>query len=227
MLRQFGAETQKKDGQIISRPVSMLYAQKITVPGDISSAAFFLIAGLITPGARLTVTGVGVNPTRTGLIDALAEMGGALELSNKRSVGGEPVADISVSCSALKPTTLSGAIIPRMIDEIPAFAVAALFAKGRTVIRDATELKVKESNRIHTIAEELGKMGGRLTETADGLIIDGGTPLHGAEVNSHQDHRIAMSLAVAALAAEGETRIMDSGCVDISFPKFFEQWSDL
>jgi len=222
MLREMGADIVTDGNTITCRPCDRLRGGKITVPGDISSAAFFLTAALILPGSRLVIKNVGINKTRTGVIDALRKMGGSITLLNERKSGGEPVADIEVSSSSLKGITISGEIIPRMIDEIPVFAVAALFAKGVTVIKDAGELRVKESDRILTMTEELTKMGGKVTPTEDGMIIEGGHPLTGAQVNSYNDHRVAMSLAVAGLAAKGKTVIQDSECADISFPGFYE-----
>lgn len=222
MLNYFGADIKNENGKITSTPVEELYGNSFTVPGDISSAAFFMVAGLITPNSELTITNVGINPTRTGIIDALKQMGGDITVINERISGGEPVGDIVVRTSRLKGITLSGDIIPRMIDEIPVFAVAALAAEGTTIVKDAQELKVKESNRIATMGEELGKMGAVITETDDGMIIEGGQKLKGAATQSHLDHRVAMSIAVAALNAQGETTINDPDCVAISFPDFYE-----
>ncbi len=222
MLNYFGADITNTNGRIVSRPVKELYAKAIAVPGDISSAAFFMVAGLIVPNSHIIIENVGINPTRTGIIDALRAMGGYVNIINERSSGGEPVGDIEVKTSHLKATELSGDIIPRMIDEIPVFAVAALAAEGTTTVRDARELKVKESNRIATVSAELGKMGADITETDDGMIIPGGQHLHGAVTDSHLDHRLAMTCAIAALTSDGETTITDADCVGISFPDFYE-----
>jgi 3-phosphoshikimate 1-carboxyvinyltransferase len=222
MLNYFGADIKKDGDKIICTPVDELYAKPLTVPGDISSAAFFMVAGLIIPDSHIIIENVGINPTRTGIIDALKAMGGYVNILNERSSGGELVGDIEVKTSKLKATTLEGDIIPRMIDEIPVFAVAALCAEGTTIVKNAEELKVKESNRIATMGAELGKMGVVITETEDGMIIEGNQKLKGAVVDSHLDHRVAMSCAVAALAAEGETTITDADCVGISFPNFYE-----
>ncbi len=222
MLNYFGADIKNTGGRITSRPVKELYGKPLTVPGDISSAAFFIAAGLLTPDSEITITNVGINKTRTGIIDALLEMGADISIINERSAGGEPVGDLIVRTSELKAITLSGDIIPRMIDEIPVFVAAALAAEGTTVIKDAQELKVKESNRIATVIEEFGKMGAKITETDDGMIINGKQELKGNTVYSHLDHRIAMSLAVAALNAKGDTVITDADCVGISFPNFYE-----
>lgn len=222
MLNHFGADIISRDGIITSSPVKELYAKDLTVPGDISSAAFFIVAGLIVPNSHIIIENVGINPTRTGIIDALKNMGGNITILNKRESGGEAVGDIEVKSSKLKAVTLSGGIIPRMIDEIPVFAVAALCAEGTTYVKDAQELKVKESNRIAAMASELGKMGVKIIETDDGMIIEGSQRLKGAEVYSHMDHRVAMSCAVAGLTADGDTIITKGDCVGISFPNFYE-----
>lgn len=222
MLNYFGADIKNKDGVITSTPVNELYGRSLEVPGDISSAAFFMAAGLIVPNSHIIIENVGINPTRTGIIDALRAMGGYVEILNERRSGGELVGDIEVKTSQLKATTLEGSIIPRMIDEIPVFAVAALCAEGTTYVKDAEELKVKESNRIATMSTELGKMGAIITETDDGMIIEGGQKLKGSTVYSHLDHRVAMSCATAALIADGATTITDADCVGISFPNFYE-----
>lgn len=221
MLNYFGADIKNKDGVITSAPVNELYGRSLEVPGDISSAAFFMTAGLIVPNSHLIIENVGINPTRTGIIDALRAMGGYIEILNERRSGGELVGDIEVKTSQLRATTLEGSIIPRMIDEIPVFAVAALCAEGTTYVKNAEELKVKESNRIATMSKELGKMGAVITETDDGMIIEGGQKLKGSTVYSHLDHRVAMSCATAALIADGDTTITDADCVGISFPNFY------
>ncbi len=222
MLNYFGADITNTDGKIVSKPVKELYGKPVQVPGDISSAAFFMVAGLIVPDSHIIIKNVGINPTRTGIIDALKAMGGDINILNERSAGGEAVADIEVKTSKLKATTLSGEIIPRMIDEIPVFTIAALHAEGTTTVKDAQELKVKESNRIATMAQELKKMGVDITETDDGMIIPGEQALKGAITESHLDHRVAMSIAIAALTAEGDTTINNADCVAISFPDFYE-----
>lgn len=222
MLNYFGADITNTNGKIVSKPVKELYGKPVQVPGDISSAAFFMVAGLIVPDSHIIIKNVGINPTRTGIIDALKAMGGDINILNERSAGGEAVADIEVKTSKLKATTLSGEIIPRMIDEIPVFTIAALHAEGTTTVKDAQELKVKESNRIATMAQELKKMGVDITETDDGMIIPGEQVLKGAVTESHLDHRVAMSIAIAALTAEGDTTINNADCVAISFPDFYE-----
>ncbi|MEI3163953.1 MAG: 3-phosphoshikimate 1-carboxyvinyltransferase [Lachnospirales bacterium] len=227
MLNYFGANIKNENGVITSTPVEELYGKNLEVPGDISSAAFFMVAGLVVPNSHIIIENVGINPTRTGIIDALKAMGGYVEIINERKSGGELVGDIEVKTSKLKATTLEGSIIPRMIDEIPVFAVAALCAEGTTVVKDATELKVKESNRIATMSQELGKMGVVIEETDDGMIIKGNQKLKGATVYSHLDHRVAMSCAIASLIADGETTITDADCVGISFPNFYELLNNL
>ncbi|MDR1913805.1 MAG: 3-phosphoshikimate 1-carboxyvinyltransferase [Clostridiales bacterium] len=227
MLNNFGANIVKIGNRIISHPVKKLTAQNITIPSDISSAAFFLAAGLIIPNSELTVTNVGINPTRTGIIDAFRAMGARLIYSNERIEAGEPVADITVCSSELSPITLEGDIIPRMIDEIPVFAVTAACAKGRSVIKDAAELKYKESDRISVMSKELRKLGASILETDDGMIIDGRVTLRGTTLQSHGDHRVAMSLTVASAIAEGVSVIEDTDCVNISFPTFFDIWKKI
>ena len=222
MLIYFGADNKNNKGVITSSPVDELYGRNLEVPGDISSAAFFMVAGLVVPDSHIIIENVGINPTRTGIIDALQAMGGYVKVLNERKSGGELVGDIEVKTSHLKATTLEGSIIPRMIDEIPVFAVAALCAEGTTYVKDASELKVKESNRIATMSTELGKMGVTITETDDGMIIEGNQKLKGSTVYSHLDHRVAMSCAIAALIAEGNTAITDADCVGISFPDFYD-----
>lgn len=222
MLNYFGADIKNNKGVITSNPVEELYGRNLEVPGDISSAAFFMVAGLVVPDSHIIIENVGINSTRTGIIDALQAMGGYVKVLNERKSGGELVGDIEVKTSHLKATTLEGSIIPRMIDEIPVFAVAALCAEGTTYVKDASELKVKESNRIATMSTELGKMGVTITETDDGMIIEGNQKLKGSTVYSHLDHRVAMSCAIAALIAEGRTTITDADCVGISFPDFYD-----
>ena len=198
-----------------------LQGREIIVPGDFSSAAFFIVAGVLMAEDGLTIENVGVNPTRTGLLDALGRMGAHIEVKNHRVVCGEEVGDIFVKKSVLKGVVVAGDVVPRMIDEVPIFAVAALFAEGATIIQDAGELAVKESNRIAAMTGELGKMGAKIEARQDGMIIHGGHPLYGAAVDSHKDHRVAMALAVAALMARGHSVIQDAGCVGVSFPGFF------
>ncbi|MFM5980730.1 MAG: 3-phosphoshikimate 1-carboxyvinyltransferase [Sphaerospermopsis kisseleviana] len=222
MLKAFGAELSidPETNSVTVTGNAKLYGQKVVVPGDISSAAFWLVAGSIVPGSELVVENVGVNPTRTGILEALAMMGADIQLENQREVAGEPVADVRVRSSQLKSCTIAGDIIPRLIDEIPILAVAATFAQGTTIIRDAAELRVKESDRITVMAQQLNKMGAKVTELPDGMEITGGTALVGAEVDSHTDHRIGMSLAIAALNASGTTTIHRAEAAAISYPNF-------
>ena len=222
MLRLLGADVRSNGNTITIHPADKLTAQPIQVPGDISSAAFFIVAALIVPDSHLVIEGVNVNETRTGILDALLAMGADIRLLNPRVVCGEEVADIEVRTSKLRGTAIGGAMIPRMIDEIPVFAIAALFAEGETVVKGAQELKVKESNRIRTMADELGKLGAVIRETDDGMMILGGQSLVGGVTESHNDHRVAMSMAVAGLMASGETEIVGADCAAVSFPNFFE-----
>lgn len=223
MLRAFGAQL-TVDPETCSVTVTgpaQLQGQNVIVPGDISSAAFWLVAAAIVPGSELVVENVGVNPTRTGILAALEMMGADIQLQNQRLAAGEPVADILVRNSAqLRGCTIAGDLIPRLIDEIPILAVAATFASGTTIIRDAAELRVKESDRLAVTAAELNRMGAQITELPDGLEITGGTPLTGTDVDSYTDHRIAMSLAIAALNASGTTTIHRAEAAAISYPDF-------
>jgi len=221
MLRNMGAEIETNGSVITLTPPEALYATDISVPGDISSAAFFIVAGLIVPESELTIKNVGVNPTRTGIIDVLRSMGANITMSNLTNKG-EPVCDITVKYSALHGTEIGGAIIPRLIDELPILATAAVFAEGETIIRDAQELKVKESNRIAAMAAELTKAGVDVEETGDGMIIRAGKTPRGAAFKTYKDHRIAMSLAILALAAEGDSIISGPEVVGISYPNFFD-----
>ena len=221
MLKGFGANLGSEGKSALLRPGFPLFGQKIEVPGDISSAAYFLAAGLLVPGSEILVKNVGINPTRSGILSVIRSMGGRLEILNERLCAGEPVADLFVSFSPLHGTVIEGELIPALIDELPMIAVMAAFAQGTTVIRDAAELKVKESDRIATTTAGLKAMGADVTPTPDGMIICGGRTLHGASVSSFEDHRIAMSFAVAAMAAEGTTVIENGDCVQISYPGFY------
>jgi 3-phosphoshikimate 1-carboxyvinyltransferase len=196
----------------------------VEVPGDISSAAFWLVAGAITPGAALTVENVGLNPSRTGILEVLEQMGARITVLNRRDVAGEPVGDLAVEHGPLQAFTIGGDLIPRLVDEIPVLAVAACCAEGVSTIRGAEELRVKETDRLAVMARQLGAMGARLEEHADGLTVQGATALHGAEVDSETDHRVAMSLAVASLVARGDTLLHDSAAAAVSYPGF---WDDL
>ncbi len=221
MLEMFGASIESQGSTVTLRGRPELRGGKVLVPGDISAAAFIMVAAAIIPDAEVLLINVGVNPTRSGIIEVLQNMGACLELQNRRYWGREPVADIMIKGgSPLKGISLGGDIIPRLIDEIPVIAVAAAAADGKTVIRDAAELRVKESDRITELSGQLVKMGVDITETKDGMIIEGGKGLRGAEVSSCGDHRIAMALAVAGLVAEGETAVHDAEAINISFPGF-------
>lgn len=222
MLQAFGANlsVNPEQNSVTISPGAKLQGQTVIIPGDISSAAFWLVAGAIVPGSELLVENVGVNPTRTGILEVLEMMGADIQPENQRIVAGEPVADLRVKYSKLKSCEIAGDIIPRLIDEIPILAVAAVFAEGTTVIRNAEELRVKESDRIAVMASQLNKMGAKVTELPDGLEITGGTTLTGADVDSFTDHRIAMSLAIAALNAQGVTTINRAEAAAISYPNF-------
>ncbi|MBP3950601.1 3-phosphoshikimate 1-carboxyvinyltransferase [Bacillus suaedae] len=222
MLEAYGVEV-KRDGLSVSvEGGQSLKAQHIIVPGDISSAAFFLVAGAIVPNSKLTLQGVGINPTRSGIIDVLEKMGASIEIENKKMVGGEPIADLTISTSNLKGIEIGGDLIPRLIDEIPVIAVLATQAEGKTVIFDAEELKVKETNRIDTVVTQLEKLGATITATDDGMIIEGKTTLNGASVSSFGDHRIGMAMAIAGLIAKGKMEIERSEAIAVSYPDFFE-----
>lgn len=221
MLAHFGADVRTEGTTAVLRPARELFGQKISVPGDISSAAFFIAAALMVPGSELLIRNVGINPTRDGILTVCRSMGADIEILNPSAGSGEPVADLLVRHSSLHGTEIGGAVIPTLIDELPVIAAMACLADGKTVIRDAAELKVKESNRIAVMTEGLSAMGARVEETADGMIIHGGSPLHGAVIDSRKDHRIAMTFAVTALAASGQTEILDADCVSISYPGFY------
>lgn len=221
MLSSFGASIETCGTTATIEPEPVLTAQKVEVPGDISSAAFFIAAGLLIPGSELLIKNVGINPTRDGILRVCKRMGANLELLNIRTQCGEPVADILVKHSELNGTVIEGDLIPTLIDELPVIAVMAACANGETIIRNAEELKVKESNRLEIIVHHLSEMGCDITGTEDGMIIRGGKPLHGAVLDSHLDHRIAMSFAVAGLVADGETEITNADCVNISYPGFY------
>jgi 3-phosphoshikimate 1-carboxyvinyltransferase len=223
MLRAFGANIEV-DGETNSVTVTgypTLTGQTVIVPGDISSAAFWLVAGAIVPNSELLIENVGINPTRTGILQVLQAMGADITLENQRVVTGEPVADLRVKSSQLQATTIAGEIIPRLIDEIPILAVAAVFAQGTTIIKDAEELRVKESDRLTVMATQLDRLGAKVRELPDGLEITGGTGLVGTEVDSFTDHRIAMSLAIAALNSRQPTTIHRAEAAGISYPDFF------
>ena len=221
MLRSFGAEIQTEGTTVSVQPDPLLTGQKVEVPGDISSAAYFIAAGLLIPGSEILIKNVGINPTRDGILRVCRAMGADIEILNEQEHCGELTADLLVRHSALKGTVIEGGIIPTLIDELPVIAVMAAFAEGTTVIRDAQELKVKESNRLDIIVHHLKEMGADVTPAPDGMVIRGGKPLTGAVLDSHMDHRIAMSFAIAAMAGNGETEILNSDCVSISYPDFY------
>ena len=227
MLSAMGADLTVDNLDITVKPTNDLTAVNVDVPGDISSAAFFLVLGAIMPNSQITVTNVGINPTRTGIIDVLKDMGADITLENVHTSAGETVADITVRSSSLKGTTVGGDIIPRLIDELPIIAVAAVFADGQTVIKDAQELKVKETNRIRAVVDEFNKCGINITETDDGMIINGGKSIHGADFKTYGDHRMAMSLTVLAQLADGESTLDDSDCACVSYPTFFDDFYKL
>ena len=232
MLKEFGADIRSVHNldcsrtTAVIRPCEELHGQKITVPGDISSAAYFIAAGLIVPDSEIRITNVGINPTRAGMLKVCEDMGAQIELSNERTEGGEKIADITVKTSRLHGTVIEGDIIPALIDEIPIIAVMAAVAEGTTIIRDAAELKVKETDRIETVTDNLKAMGCDITPAPDGMIINGGR-LKGASIHTLLDHRIAMAFSIAALAAEGRTHILDSKCVDVSYPTFYDTFEEL
>lgn len=227
MLSAMGADLTVDNLDITVKPTNDLTAVNVDVPGDISSAAFFLVLGAIMPNSQITVTNVGINPTRTGIIDVLKDMGADITLENVHTSAGETVADITVRSSSLKGTTVGGDIIPRLIDELPIITVAAVFADGQTVIKDAQELKVKETNRIRAVVDEFNKCGIDITETDDGMIINGGKSIHGADFKTYGDHRMAMSLTVLSQLADGESTLDDSDCACVSYPTFFDDFYKL
>jgi len=227
MLAGFGAQLTVGPEGITLTPGAPLSGQLIAVPGDISSAAFFLVAAAVAPGAEVTVAQVGTNPTRTGVLEVLRAMGASIDVVTGSHAAAEPFADLVVRGGALRGTEVGGALVPRLIDEVPILAVAAALAEGATEVRDAAELRVKESDRIRAIASELGRMGARITERPDGLRIEGGARLRGAVVSSGGDHRMAMSLVIAGLLADGETLVEDTDCIATSFPGFLTAVNDL
>ena len=221
MLEQFGAKLSAQRCRITLQGQPTLRGKQLWVPGDISAAAFIIVAAAIIPGSEVLLKNIGVNPLRRGIIDVLQDMGADIEVREERSWGKEPVADIMVKGGApLQGVEVGGEMIPRLIDEIPALAVAAAAAEGNTVIKDADELRVKESDRISALAAQLTKLGVNISETNDGMIIQGGAKLTGADVESCGDHRLAMALAVAGLIAEGETAVKDAEVINVSFPGF-------
>lgn len=221
MLNYLGAKVTSQGTTASIEPEPLLKAREIQVPGDISSAAYFIAAGLLTPDSQILLRNVGINPTRDGILKVCRAMGANITLLNVNEEG-EPVADLLIRSSQLHGTTVEGSIIPTLIDEIPMIAVMAAFAEGTTVIRDAAELKVKESDRIAVVTEGLRRMGADIQPTEDGMIIHGGKPLQGAKINSYLDHRIAMSFAVAGTICDGTMDIVKGDCVNISYPEFYK-----
>ena len=227
MLRQFGAEVFSEGKTATIRPARELTACRIHVPGDISSAAYFICAALMVPGSEILIRHVGINPTRAGILTVCRQMGADITLFNEDASSGEPTADLLVRYGELHGTIIEGDLIPTLIDELPMIAALACTASGETIIRDAAELKVKESNRLAVMVESLTAMNADVTELPDGMIIRGGRPLSGAVIDSHLDHRIAMTFAVTALCADGETEILDADCVNISYPNFYRDLAGL
>lgn len=227
MLQHLGAKLSGEGTTVSIEPEPLLEAKEIPVPGDISSAAYFIAAGLLVPHSQILIKNVGVNPTRSGMLKVCHAMGADIQYLNEHKDSGEPTADLLVTSSSLTGTVIEGEIIPTLIDELPMLAVMAAFAQGKTIIRNAEELKVKESDRIKAVTENLSAMGADITATCDGMIINGGRSLTGADIRTHKDHRIAMSFAVAALAAEGVTHIEDADCVNISYPEFYQDLQKL
>lgn len=227
MLSAFGAEIKREGNRVSIAPEPTLYAQDIEVPGDISSAAYFIAAALISEDAELLIKNVGINPSRAGLLSVCQQMGADITKENERLVSGEPVCDLLVRSSELKGCVIEGDIIPALIDEIPMIAVMAAFAKGETIIKDAADLKAKESDRIATTVSNLQAMGADIQPREDGMIINGGKALHGAELDSYLDHRIAMAMTVAAMNVEGSSQMKDADCVKISYPGFYQDMKAL
>ena len=227
MLKGFGADISLKGNTAILNPGRALKGLELTVPGDISSAAFFMGAALIVPGSDITIKNVGINPTRDGIIRVFKNMGADIEISNRKIQAGEESADIRVRYSRLKAVTVEDPLIPALIDELPLIAVVATQAEGRTVIKDAAEMRVKESDRIALMTEGLKSMGADIEGTEDGFIINGPCRLHGASIEDEKDHRIAMSFTVAGLTADGEVKLKNPGCVEISYPGFYEDLQKL
>lgn len=222
MLRAMGADLVSNGTKVSVTPGKTLSAEHFEVPGDISSAAFFLVLGAILPHSEIAVRNVGINPTRDGVIEVLKNMGADISVEHERLAAGEPVADLTVRTSELSGCEIGGSLIPRLIDELPVLAAAAVLAKGTTRIYDAQELMVKETNRIRAVVDEFRKCGIEIEETADGMIIHGGKAYHGADFHTYGDHRMAMSLSVLAQCADGDSSLDDAACVSVSYPGFFE-----
>jgi 3-phosphoshikimate 1-carboxyvinyltransferase len=227
MIRKFGGEVYKNDREITIKGGQRLSASDILVPGDISSAAFFLVAAAIVPNSEIVLKNVGLNPTRTGIIEIMNKMGANLEISQNEADSFEPAGDITVKTSSLRGTVVEGDVIPRLIDEIPIIALLATQAEGTTIIKDASELKVKETNRIDTVVQELTKLGASIEATDDGMIIHGGTTLTGGKVSSHGDHRIGMMLAIASLLSKEKVELENPDAISVSYPNFFDHLNSL
>ena len=227
MIRKFGGEIQKDNRTITVKGGQKLIASDILVPGDISSAAFFLVAGAIVPDSEIVLKNVGLNPTRTGIIEIMNKMGANLEIRQNADDAFEPAGDLTIKTSSLKGTVIEGDVIPRLIDEIPIIALLATQAEGKTIIKDASELKVKETNRIDTVVQELTKLGASIEATEDGMIIHGGTDLKGGTVSSHGDHRIGMMLAIASLLCKDQVELENPESISVSYPNFFSHLNSL
>ncbi|MCZ2259457.1 3-phosphoshikimate 1-carboxyvinyltransferase [Sporosarcina sp. G11-34] len=227
MLMHFGAKVDSLEKKVSITGGHALEGIDVHVPGDISSAAFFMVAAAMIEGSSITFENVGLNPTRTGIIDVLQEMGASVEILNETNENGEPAATVKVTQDNLRGTTIGGALIPRLIDELPVIALLATQAKGTTIIKDAEELRVKETDRIAAVTTELKKLGANIEATDDGMIIHGPTPLRGSVMDSYGDHRLGMMAAIAALATSGPVSIKDSECINISYPNFFEDLDTL
>lgn len=226
MLRQFGAEVHKKGNTIQIAGGQTLSARHVKVPGDISSAAFMIAAALLAPGSEITLTNVGTNPTRTGILDVISQMGADFTIQEKETEG-EPAADLIIRSSRLEGIEIGGSLIPRLIDEIPIIALIATQCHGTTIIKDAEELRVKETDRITAVVDELARMGADITATDDGMVINGPTPLSGADLKTYGDHRLGMMAAVASLVADGAVTIDDPDCIAVSYPGFMDHLNNL
>jgi 3-phosphoshikimate 1-carboxyvinyltransferase len=227
MMAAMGVDLHTEGNTVTLVPGRPLRAMDFTIPGDASSAAFPVVAALIVPGSDIILTNINLNPTRTGIFDVLLEMGADLTITETGTEAGDPVGTVRARHSTLKGVTVGGEVVVRMIDEFPIFMVAALLAEGRTIVRDAQELRVKETDRLAVMTAELVKLGAQITETEDGFIIDGAQALKATTVDGHDDHRLSMSLAVAGLVAEGSTTVLDAECAADSFPGYAETMTSL
>lgn len=227
MLKAFGVPLSVNEGKITIEPIEQFYATDIHVPGDISSAAFFIVAGAIVPNSHIKLRNVGLNKTRTGIIDVMENMGAHIVITNEKTLNGEPFGDLIIKQTPLHSTNVSGEIIPRLIDELPIIALLATQASGRTIIQDAEELRVKETDRIKATVDILTRLGANIQETDDGMIIEGPTPLHGNEVSAYYDHRMAMMIAIASLITKSPVYLDDDSSINISYPQFFEHLNEI